>query len=127
MSSPLDPTAAAAGVEWEADLTLEYEGRLAARLVSRAGRCVLEIASLAAFKSLASIWSQGKSALSGDWVQRLPSLLPPVLELVLHGVPIGRFEAGAPLNWAAKGLGLPFGNLALDKLALLRASLKGGA
>jgi hypothetical protein len=51
--------------------------------------------------------------------------LPDSQEIGLHGVFIGVFKPHEPLNWAGKAAGLPWDNLVTDKLALLRAALKG--
>lgn len=124
---------APAQVEWVADLTLEFNDRPAARLVTREGRCTLEISSLAAFRSLGPaitglrgwIPTQSSSANAATW-EPLAQALPPTLHLVLHGIPIGQWEPQAPPNWTSRNLGLPFGHLTLEKMALLRATMKGG-
>lgn len=124
---------APAQVEWVADLTLEFDGRPAARLITREGRCTLEISSLAAFRSLGPAiagwrgWMPSQSS-SGNTstLDHLAAALPPTLYLVLHGIPIGQWDPQAPPNWTARNLGLPFGHLTLEKLALLRATMKGG-
>ena len=126
MSSPRHPAAASSGVEWLGELTLEYEGRRAARLHFRDGRCLLEIASLAALATLRSPLLAWENQLDEAWRQRLLGILPDGVDLVLRGIAIGHFDPAARLNWAAKAAGLPFGNLALDKLALFRASIQGG-
>ncbi len=126
MSSTPVPAGAETAVEWVPDLTLEYGGRVAATLVSRDGRCVLEIASLTAFKTLGPVFENWKTPTSSDWLNRLACILPTGLEIQLHGVSIGSYHPRAALNWAAKAVGLPFGSLVIDKLALIRASLKRG-
>lgn len=126
MSRPSIPPAAEATVEWVADLTLEYGGKVAATFVSRDGHCVLEIASLAAFKTLGPALADWKKPTNSAWLNRLAGILPAAVEIRLHGVPIGTYHPRATPNWEAKALGLPFGSLAIDKLALLRASLKRG-
>ncbi len=123
MSSPSTPQATGANVEWDADLTLEYEGKPAAALVSRDGTCTLEIASLSAFKSLSPALAGWKNSSGGDWLNRIAGILPTMVKIRLHGVPIGSYQPRATRNWEAKTLGLPFGSLSIDKLALLRASL----
>ena len=126
MSRPSIPPAAEATVEWVADLTLEYGGRAAAALVSRDGHCVLQIASLAAFKSLAPALADWKYSPKADWLNRLAGILPAAVEIHLHGVRIGTYHPRAAPNWAARTVGLPFGSLVIDKLALIRASLERG-
>lgn len=125
----MSPTSAASApegtVEWIADLTLEYEGGIAATLVADERSCVLKIASLAAFKSLSPALASWKGVPGTHWLERLARILPECLEIHLHGIPVGTFRPRAPLNWEARMLGVPFGSLAIDKLALLRASLKG--
>jgi hypothetical protein len=125
---------APAQVEWVADLTLEFNERPAARLVTREGRCSLEISSLTAFRSLGPaiaglrglIPSNDSSDTTATWWEPLARGLPPTLYLVLHGIPIGQWEPQAPPNWTSRNLGLPFGHLTLEKMALLRATMKGG-
>ncbi len=126
MNPPPIPAAAETPVEWVADLTLEYGERTAARLVSRDGRCVLEIANLAAFKTLGPALAGWKTPTNRDWLNRLAGILPAGLEIDLHGVSIGNYHPRATSNWEAKAAGLPFGSLVIDKLALIRASLKRG-
>lgn len=126
MSSPSGPASPEATVEWVADLTLEYEGKVAATLVSRDGHCVLEIANLAAFKTLGPALAGRKSAPGGEWSSRFARALPDPLEIRFRGVSIGNFHPRSAPNWEAKAAGLPFGSLVVDKLALLRASLKRG-
>jgi hypothetical protein len=113
-----------ASLEWVVDLSIEYEGRPAARLRSGGQHSVLEIANLAAFRSLrgSAGWRTG---LGTEWLKHVFSWLPDSLEIELNGVAIGIFKPFEPLNWAAKAAGLPCGNLVTDKLALLRAALKG--
>jgi hypothetical protein len=113
-----------ASLEWIADLTIEYEGQPAATLRSDGERSVLSIANLAALRSLrgAAGWGTG---LGADWLRQLSHWLPESLDIELHGVAIGVFKPHEPLNWAAQVAGLPWGNLVIDKLALLRAALKG--
>ena len=125
MSSPSTPTSASeVAVEWVADLTLEYGGRTAAAFVSRNGLCVLEITNLTALKSLRPVLADWKTPIQGDGLNRLACILPVRLEIHLHGVSIGSYQPRATLNWEAKALGLPFGSLVIDKLSLIRASLK---
>jgi hypothetical protein len=112
-------------VEWEADLTIEYEERRAAKLVFHEQRCILEIESISAFKSLAPSLACWKPMIEDSSLNGLARLLPESLEIVLHGISIGQYQASAPLNWMAKNIGLPFGSLTINKLDLLRASLKG--
>jgi hypothetical protein len=126
VSSGSDTAAVGLGLKWDADLTLEHAGVRAARLVSNQKGCVLEIDSISAFRNLTSSLTHFKTLLGEEGLRVLAGVLPPSLEIVLHGTLIGRYEPCAPLNWTAQGLGLPFGNLAIDKLELLRASLKGG-
>ncbi len=124
MSPPSAPSASEASVEWIADLTLEYEGAIAAALVADERSCVLRISNLTAFKSLRPALAGWKGAPSGDRWERLARVLPECLAIHLHGIPIGSFRPLSPLNWEAKLAGVPFGELAIDKLALIRASLK---
>ena len=107
-----------------ADLTLEYERHPAATLRSGGERSVLEIANLAALRSLRGFagWETG---LGAEWLKQVSNLLPDSLEIELHGVFIGVFKPHEPLNWAGKAAGLPWGNRVTDKLAPLRAALKG--
>ena len=123
MSSPFARPAGEPTIEWVADLSLEYEGKPAAALVSRDGMCTLEIASLSAFKSLGPALAGWKNSSDGDWLNRLAGILPAMVKIRLHGVPIGSYQPRAARNWEAKTLGLPFGSLSIDKLALIRASL----
>ena len=58
------------------------------------------------------------------WLNRLAGILPTAVQIRLHGVLIGTYRPRVALNWEAKAVGLPFGSLAIDKLALIRASLK---
>jgi len=121
---PSAPSAPEATAEWIADLTLQYEGGIAATLVADERSCVLEIANLAAFKSLGPAMAGWKGAPSERWLERLARVLPECLAIHLHGIPIGTFRSRAPLNWEAKLVGLPFGTLVIDNLAFIRASLK---
>ena len=79
---------------------------------------------MAALRSLRGFagWETG---LGAEWLKHVSNLLPDSLEIELHGVFIGVFKPHEPLNWAGKAAGLPWGNLVTDKLALLRAALKG--
>lgn len=124
MSSPSTPSADETTVEWVADLTLEYGGRTAAALVSRDGHCVLEIESLAAFKTLGPAFAGWKAPAKSDWLNRLAGILPTAVEIRLRGVSIGTYHPRAAMNWEARTVGLPFGSLTIHKLALIRASLR---
>ncbi len=126
MNSSLGKSGAVPSLEWVADLRIEYEGRPAAALRSGGERSVLAIANLSAFRSLrgSAGWGTG---LGAEWLKQVSNWLPDSLEIELHGVFIGVFKPREPLNWAAKAAGLPWGNLVTDKLALLRAALKGGS
>ena len=111
-------------LEWVADLTIEYEGQPAATLRSDGKRSVLTIANLAALRSLrgSAGWETG---LGAEWLKQVSNWLPDSLDIELHGVSIGVFKPHEPLNWAARAAGLPWGKLVTEKLALLRAALKG--
>lgn len=124
MNSSLGKSDGVGSLEWVADLTLEYEGQPAATLRSGGERSVLEIANLAALRSLrgSAGWGTG---LGAEWLKQVSNWLPDSLDIVLHGVSIGVFKPHEPLNWAAKAAGLPWGSLVTDKLALLRAALRG--
>lgn len=126
MKSASQPPPADTPPEWIADLTLEYEGRLAATLVSDGQRCVLKLADLAAFKTLGPALAVWKTARNEALLSRIADALPRRLEIHLHGVPVGDFHPRGAPNWEARLAGLPFGRLAVDKMALLRAALKRG-
>ena len=125
MSSPLDAAAATRSVEWEGQLTLEHEGRPAVRLTAVHGQAEVHVENVAALKSLGAALACYRGNLDSRWLARMVAGLPERVALFLHGIPVGYYEPHEPLNWEAKVAGLPAGKLALDKLALLRASLKG--
>lgn len=118
----------APGLEWLADLTFEHEGQVAARLRSGASGCVFEIVDRR------GLWALGRLPLK-EFVTRAPEgalarfagLLPEQFDLSLSGVPIGRYEPAAPLNWLSRRLGLPFGRLTIDQVAFAQACLLGGS
>lgn len=114
-------------VAWQADLTLEHEGRVVFRLRAAEGSCALEFPNRHAFQSLQTLSrspsgrSSGSAASGFDSVARL---LPESVELHLAGILIGHYEPGAPLNGWASTVGLPGGRLTVHKLALARAWLR---
>lgn len=125
MSLPHPVGAETPEVEWVGELTLDYNGEPAARLSSPDGRPTVQVFNLAAFKSLGAILSESRARPHPDLLPSLAAALPVRVDLNLHGVSIGHFAPREPQNWEAKLAGLPFGRLALDKLAVLKASLKG--
>lgn len=118
---------AARRVAWQADLTLEHEGRVVFRLRAEKGSCALEFPDRHAFQSLQALSrslpgrSSGPAASGFDSFARL---LPESVDLHLAGVLIGHYEPGAPLNGWASTVGLPVGRLTVHKLALARAWLR---
>lgn len=114
-------------VAWQADLTLEHEGRVVFRLRAEGGSCALEFPDRRALQSL-QVLSQSLSGRSPGPAARgfdsFARLLPESVDLHLAGILIGHYEPAAPLNGWASTVGLPGGRLTVHKLALARAWLR---
>lgn len=122
--NPGDQVAKGSRVIWQADLTLECEGRVTARLRADSRECTLEITDRQALQALAqSFKSRSSGAGSKTDLSPLAALLPEAVDLRLSGVLIGRYEPAAPSNVWARTVGLPGGRLTIHKLALARAWL----
>ncbi len=124
MSLGPDTGASVTGLEWDGELAFECGGARAARLVCGREGCVLEVENLAALRSLRPSLEHLRSLMGERGLGVLAQVMPARLTVVLHGISIGHYEPSAPLNWEAEGVGLPFGHLAIDKMELLRASLR---
>jgi hypothetical protein len=114
-------------VAWQADLTLEHEGRVVFRLRAEHGSCALEFPNRHAFQSLQALsrsLARSSSSQVAAGFDAIVPLLPESVDLHLGGILIGRYEPGAPLNGWASTVGLPGGRLTVHKLALARAWLR---
>jgi hypothetical protein len=115
------------GLEWTADLTFERDGRIAARLRSNEGGCVLEIVGRRGLLALRQLsLNQWRTNAPEVPIARLASLMPEKVDLSLRDILIGCYEPSGVLNWWSRRLGLPFGRVTIDKLAFARAFLLGG-
>ncbi len=113
-------------LDWIANLKLECDGRQAVGVSTDKDRITVDIAGRLGLLALARLpvkqYIEGASPAA---LERLSSLLPRRFDLRLSGVPIGHYEPAAPRNWLAGSIGLPFGCLTIDKIALVRASFSG--